>query len=247
MTEDGWRGLRRLRQSRREAKQLARVRQVAEEDTTRLGEDIVELNLDVGNPQLDDATRADYEQALDSYESAKTLLATARRPADLRGVTMSLEQGRYAMTCVRARLGGEPVPQRRAPCFFNPQHGPSVTDMQWTPEGGVPRDVPVCADDAARLAERDRPGIRYVIVHGKARPYWEAGPEHSYWVDGYYGAAAGPVLLAGTTLGESYAPEYPAAPGAGAGLGGPGGGIGGDAGGAGDAGGGADGGGDGGA
>lgn len=209
LIEDGRARLRRWRRRRHDAKALAQVRQAAEEDTTLLGEDIAALDLDVADPNLDDATRQDYAQALDSYESATKLLALAERPVDLRGVTMSLEEGRFAMTRARARLQDEPVPARRSPCFFNPQHGPSITDMEWTPEGGVPREVPVCDIDAARLADHEEPQIRYVLVGGKLRPYWEAGPEYSHWCHGYYGPLA-PVVLAGTGLGAVYVDEYTA-------------------------------------
>ena len=64
----------------------------------------------------------------------------------------SLEEGRFELACVRALQAGEPSPERRAPCFFNPQHGPSVQDVTWAPDGGAPREVPVCADCAARLS-----------------------------------------------------------------------------------------------
>ena len=56
----------------------------------------------------------------------------------------TLATGRYSMVCVRARLAGEPVPELRVPCFFNPQHGPSARDVMWTSPRTGTRTVPAC-------------------------------------------------------------------------------------------------------
>ena len=73
---------------------------------------------------------------------ARTAMRRPRRasrrtePDHIKAVTTALEDGRYAMACVLARENGEPLPIRRPPCFFNPQHGPSVLDVDWAPAGG---------------------------------------------------------------------------------------------------------------
>lgn len=192
----------RRKRRQREAEEFAEVRGTAAEDVTRLGEDITQLDLDVQEKDLDADTRTDYGEALDAYERATTTLDRAERVDDLRGVTEALEDGRYAMTCVRARLAGEPVPERRAPCFFNPQHGPSVTDRTWAPAGGTPRDVPVCAADADILDRGDEPAAREVLVDGARRPYWEAGRAYAPWYGGYYGSYGMDGLLGGMLLGS---------------------------------------------
>src|SRR4051812_45827001 len=87
-----------------EAEQVARVRGPAEEDVVRLGEDVTSLDLDVAGRDLDEPSREDYRRALDSYDAAKTALDAVQRPEDIRAVTQALEDGRYAMACVRARL-----------------------------------------------------------------------------------------------------------------------------------------------
>lgn len=200
-------GVSRRRRKHREAEQLQEVRHAADEDVTRLGEDITALDLDIGGQRIDDDTRADYEHALDAYDTAKRRVDAAQRPEDLRGVSTAVEDGRFVMTCVRARLTGEPLPERRAPCFFNPQHGPSVTDVEWTPPGGTAREVPVCAADAQRLARGEEPEAREVVVDGQRRPYWEAGSGYAPWFGGYYGGFGMggmlPGLLMGTMLGSS--------------------------------------------
>ena len=78
---------------------------------------------------LDAGAHADYQRALDAYEAAKTAADRMDQPDDVRHVTQILEDGRYAITCVRARVAGEPLPTRRPPCFFDPRHGLSVTDV----------------------------------------------------------------------------------------------------------------------
>lgn len=59
---------------------------------------------------------------------------------------------------------GEPLPDRREPCFFDPRHGPSVRDVSWAPPSGVARTVAVCAADARRLEGGQPPAVRQVRV-----------------------------------------------------------------------------------
>lgn len=174
---------------------LAAVRVVAEEDVTRFGEELQRLDTDMLVTPLDEAMRQDYQRALDSYEAAKASLASATEAAHIKHVTEALEDGRYAAACVLARRDREPLPVRRPPCFFNPAHGPSTSDLEWAPPGGVPRPVPVCAADADRVEQGAEPDIRTVPQgHGRV-PYWQAGPAYSPWASGYYGAYAGSNLL----------------------------------------------------
>src|SRR5919112_4934751 len=128
---------------RRRGEDLEAVRKVANEDVTRFGEELQRLDTDMLAEPLDEPTRQDYQRALDSYESAKESLERVRAAEDIRHVTEALEDGRYAVACVRARASGQPLPVRRPPCFFNPAHGPSTTDIEWAPPGGQPRQVPV--------------------------------------------------------------------------------------------------------
>lgn len=167
------------------AKQLEEIRQMATEDVVRLGEDVARLEIDVS--KVDDATRNDYSQAMDAYDQAKAQLDNIREPEQVRLVTSSLEDGRYYMTATRARLNGDPVPERRGPCFFNPQHGPSVEDVLWAPPGGSPREVTACADCALAVRTGGQPDVRLVEVDGERRPYYDAGPAYSPYVSGYFG------------------------------------------------------------
>lgn len=187
-----------------EARELAAVKQTVEEDVTKFGEEITALDMDVKMlPQTADTT-ADWQRALDAYERAKAELAAVRRADDLRTVTATLEEGRYALACVKARVNNEPLPERLPPCFFNPQHGPSVRKVQWAPPGGMVREVPACAADADAVERGLTPQMREVVVDGHRRPYWDAGPAYQPYAYGYYGGFGDVMtgMLVGTMLGS---------------------------------------------
>ncbi|GAB3485825.1 hypothetical protein GCM10027440_29940 [Nocardiopsis coralliicola] len=183
------------------AKQLAEIKQMAQEDVVRLGEDIARLEIDL--QAVDDATRTDYTHAMDSYDRAKSELDTIREPDQIRQVTTAVEDGRYYMEATRARLGGDPVPERRQPCFFNPQHGTSKQDVQWAPPGGSVRTVPACQDcSRAVLAGGDPADVRLVEVDGERRPYYDAGPAYAPYAGGYFGASMMMGMFSGMMMGS---------------------------------------------
>ena len=189
----------------KERADLEPVRAAIDEDVTAYGEELAELDLDVRTPGAAPAeAQQEYARALDLYENAKTAAAKVERPGDLQPVTSTLDEGRWLLACVRARLAGEEPPQRRLPCFFDPRHGPSVEDVQWAPPGGAVRDVPACAADATRIKGGLDPDVRLVPVgaNGERRPYWDAGPAWGGWAGGYYGGFL-PGILWGTLLGSS--------------------------------------------
>ncbi|MGW1540953.1 hypothetical protein ACWCPM_12055 [Streptomyces sp. NPDC002309] len=205
------RNRRRQEQEQRDA--LEKLRVVVDEDITAFGEELDRLDFRPGEPGADDAMRADYAHALDAYERAKSQMAAAIRPEDVRPVTQSLEDGRFALASLAARREGRPLPERRPPCFFDPRHGPSVADVTWTPAQGATREVPVCAADRARLSDGQDPLVREVDTASGRRPYWDAGPAYGPWAGGYFGGGILPGLLVGTLLGSamatpSYASDY---------------------------------------
>lgn len=185
---------------RRQA-ELAGVRRVVDEDVTRFGEELQRLD-ELLVTELDEAVRQDYQRALDSYEAAKESMRLLERPEDVTHVTRTLEDGRYAVACVRARVAGDPLPTRRPPCFFNPAHGPSTDDVSWAPPGGQPRQVPVCAADADRLAQGADPDVRTVQQGVRRVPYWQGGPAYSPYAQGYFGGYAMSGLVPGFLLGS---------------------------------------------
>ncbi|MGW0119824.1 hypothetical protein [Streptomyces sp. NPDC003327] len=203
----------RRRKEAEEREALEKLRVVVDEDITAFGEELERLDFHPAEAGADEEMRADYEHALDAYDKAKGLMASAARPHDVRGVTEALEDGRFALAVLAARRASRPLPERRAPCFFDPRHGPSTEDRTWTPAGGAPRQVPVCAADAARLDDGLDPLARTVDTGYGRRPYWEAGPAYGPWAGGYFGGGLLPGLLVGTMLGSTlsmpaYASEY---------------------------------------
>ncbi|MEW2177896.1 hypothetical protein AB0890_16405 [Streptomyces sp. NPDC005406] len=204
----------RKRKEAEEQAALDKLRVVVDEDITAYGETLDRLDFHPAEPGADDTMRADYERALDSYESAKSRMEQARHPSDVRGVTQALEDGRYSLAVLDARRAGGELPARRPPCFFDPRHGPSVADVRWAPSGGAAREVPVCGADEVRLRSGEDPMSRTVDVgDGSRRPYWEAGPAYGPWAGGYFGGGLLPGLLVGTMLGSmlstpAYAAEY---------------------------------------
>ncbi len=168
--------------------ELAPVRRLVEEDVTALGVELQELDTDLAGQPLGAGENADYQRALDAYEAAKTAADALTAPDQVRHVTEILDDGRYAMSCVRARVAGQPLPTRRPPCFFDPRHGLSVTDVAYVPPGGVQRDVPACALDAERVRVGAEPDVRKVMVGSQRVPYWQGGRAYEPYAQGYYGA-----------------------------------------------------------
>ncbi len=191
---------------------------VVDEDITAFGEELERLDFKPGEQGATDAMREDYERSLDSYESAKSIMASAQRPEDVKGVTQALEDGRYSLAVLAARREGRALPERRLPCFFDPRHGPSIADATWAPPGAAAREVPVCAADKARIEDGEDPAVRQVTTDQGPRPYYDAGPAYGPWAGGYFGGGLLPGLLVGTMLGSmmsspAYAYSDPSAAG----------------------------------
>jgi len=175
------------RELERKRAELEPVKKFAFEDITALGTELQDLDLELTGHDLDPGSHADYQRALDAYEAAKTAGDAIVRPEDLRHVAEILEDGRYAIACVRARVNREPLPTRRPPCFFDPRHGLSVEDVPYAPPGGAVRDVPACALDAQRVRVGAEPDIRKVMVGSQRVPYWNGGPAYQPYATGYFG------------------------------------------------------------
>ncbi|MGY4766960.1 hypothetical protein ACXC9Q_08580 [Kribbella sp. CWNU-51] len=176
---------------RGDAEELEQIRRLAAEDVTLLGAELGRLDTQVAGRTLDAAAREEYQVALDGYEAAQRAVKGIRSAAEISSVTGTLATGRYAITCVQARIRGQPVPERRVPCFFNPQHGQSTTDVVWTQPKYGTRTVPACSPDAARVRVGDQPEVRYVEYGGRRVPYWQAGTAVASYGLGYFGAGAG--------------------------------------------------------
>ncbi|MGZ5403360.1 MAG: hypothetical protein ACXWDL_01800 [Nocardioides sp.] len=178
---------RKTRELARKSAELEPVKKLVFEDITTLGVELQELDFEMAGRELDTGMNADYQRALDAYEAAKTAGDRLTEPDQIKDVTEILEDGRYAIACVQARVAGRPLPTRRPPCFFDPRHGMSVEDVPYTPPGGTHRDVPACALDAERVKVGAEPDIRQVMVGSRRVPYWQGGRAYQPYAMGYFG------------------------------------------------------------
>lgn len=81
--------------------ELASVKKTAEEDITKFGEELQDLDLDMVGKDLGDGARQDYQRALDAYESSKQALDAVTEADQIKHVIEILEDGRYASACAR--------------------------------------------------------------------------------------------------------------------------------------------------
>lgn len=155
--------------------ELRRLRRLVAEDVTMLGEQLAGLHVETLTDVLDGEMARHYRSALDHYDQAKERLRTATTAAEVREVEPLAVTARYHAACVLALRDGEPVPQRREPCFFDPWHGPATRDIEWAPPAGASRTISVCASDVRRLAGGEDPETRLVRVGDRWVPWHQAG------------------------------------------------------------------------
>lgn len=200
--------------------QLAEVRKAVDQDVTEFGERLARF--DITDPDFDDEARAELQRAFEDYDRAKRSAEQMRNVRQAENVTGALEDGRYSLACVQARIDNQPAPERRAPCFVDPRHGPSVADVLWIPpgmDGAAERDVPMCAACQVAVQDGYSPQAREVEEAGGYRPYWQAGRHFGGYAMGYYSPFSGVMtgLLMGTMLSSMWA-----TPAAASGMGGSG-------------------------
>jgi len=170
--------------------ELTALRKLAFEDVTAFGEDVTRLDTEMTGRVLNEGAAADYHRVLDSYETAKLAGDSIVVPDDLGRVAEAIEDGRYAIACVRARVAGEALPTRRPLCFFDPRHGLSVADVPFLAPDGIHRQVPACALDTERVRAGAEPDARKVLVEGERVPYWQAGTAYGPYASAYFGIDA---------------------------------------------------------
>lgn len=91
------------RRNRRNAR-FAHMRRGAEEDITRLGEEIDQLDYEFQISGRGGMTAdADWRHAIDAYEAAKNALTMARRDGELQFVARAVQDGRNALNRLRVR------------------------------------------------------------------------------------------------------------------------------------------------
>lgn len=189
-----------LRERRR--RELKEAKSAAQDDLIALSNGLTDRRNDVsvqGSPEAAQEQTA----ALTAYERGTRGLDAARRASDMGAVSRAIAEGQYRLACADAAAAGQPRPDRRPSCFFDPRHGMSVSDDHWTPAAGGPgRDVPVCVACAHKLEQGIEPDMRQVEVNGAPVSYVNAGVAPAYWG----GFGFGPGLFAGFLLGNALAP-----------------------------------------
>jgi hypothetical protein len=194
-----------VRSRRRAQAELAEVKAAAHDDLIALADDVQKLEQPV---ESNAPAKQEYEAALTNYEQASGAYDRATRTKQLEGVASALEEGRYHMTAAEALLAGRKPPERRAPCFFDPRHGPSTRDVEWAPPGGAPRAVPACEADAQAVERGLEPASRQVVAGGRTVPYWNAPPYFGPWAGGYFMPFGGMGFLSGLFVGELLGGAY---------------------------------------
>jgi len=194
-----------VRRRRTAQTELAEVKAAAHDDLIALADDVQKLEEPVDrNPEA----KAEYEHALDSYDKASSSFDRATQPRQLEAVAGALEEGRWHMSAAQALLAGRQPPERRAPCFFDPRHGPSTRDVEWAPPGGTLRKVPACEADAQAVERGQEPASREVLAGGRSVPYWNAPPYFGPWAGGYFMPFGGTGFLSGLFVGELLGGAY---------------------------------------
>jgi uncharacterized membrane protein YgcG len=187
---------------RRKQQELKDAKLAAQDDLIALSTKLTDSNSDVSiqnNPEAAEEQTA----ALAAYERGTAALDAARSVKDMGAVSRAIAAGQYHLASADALAAGEPRPERRPACFFDPRHGMSVRDVYWTPpDGGPGRTVPACSDDARKVDNGIEPELRNVEVNGRPVSYVNAGFAPAYWG----GFGFGPGLFTGFLLGELLSP-----------------------------------------
>ena len=192
-----WRPIRKRRQQELKDAKLA-----AQDDLIALSNRLTDRTTDV-SIQNNAAAAEEQGAALAAYERGTVALDAAKRVKDMGAVSRAIATGQYHLACADALAAGEPGPERRPSCFFDPRHGMSVRDVYWAPSSGGPgRTVPACPACAHKVDQGIEPEIRNVEVNGAPVAYVNAGFAPAYWG----GFGFGPGLFAGFLLGEALAP-----------------------------------------
>jgi hypothetical protein len=180
----------------RRRRQRAEDAQVADMLRPSLQEEVVELSSTVSAlppaPAGAEAVNTATRTVLDLVEEARQRLdvtdgsAAMDTPSEVEDVVRRLADARYQLVVIDALRQGQPVPERTAPCFFDPRHGPSVAERPFTPEFGAERPVPVCAACRDQVDAGQVPAMRTLALSSSVKPYWQWDRYSRPYVNGYW-------------------------------------------------------------
>ena len=187
----------------RRQRELKEAKLAAQDDLIALSAGVTDHDADIAIRSSPEAAE-EQAAALSAYERGTAALDAARRPRDMGAVSRAIAEGQYHLACAEALAAGQPRPDRRPSCFFDPRHGMSVSDVRWTPtDGGPGRSVPACSACAHKVERGIEPDMRKVEADGGPVSYVNAGFAPAYWG----GFGFGPGLFTGFLLGEALAPH----------------------------------------
>lgn len=179
---------------------LPACRSLAEADLALLRADLAAQSVGIGTlAELDDPGAEEMQEELQLLREQVDALSreAASSPGHVEALTSGLAEVRRGLARLSARIAGESdAGTDRAPCFFNPNHGPSSTVVGWTTADDLPVRVPCCHADAERLRSGASPYSRTVSLDGVRVAWWEAGAIVRPWARGWFGelAASFPTL-----------------------------------------------------
>ena len=156
-----WNPLSRKSKNEDDAEQVRWLTKLAREDLLELGE-----RLEDEAPPAEPGALAERAQARTLTAEARPRLRDAETAEAVLAVQETICQAFVHLARSDAIVRGEEPPTRTDPCAFNPQHGPAVTEVEWTPIGGEPSTYACCQPDADLIAEGRAPRRRTLKVDG---------------------------------------------------------------------------------
>lgn len=135
-----------------------RLRQQADAEVLALGEAIGS-----GEPGGSASSLDAWQQALDHYAGARSILSQKAAPADVVGALVLARRGESAREAAQARRPSAWSPPLR--CWFNPLHDGPTTDVAWR-DGDRSVDVPACGDCAADVRAGREPADVLDFIEG---------------------------------------------------------------------------------
>ena len=134
------------------------LRQEAEAEVLALGEAIGR-----GEPAGTANALGAWQQALDHYAAARSILSQDPAPADVVGALVLARRGEDARTTAEQRKPSAWKPPVR--CWFNPLHDGPTTEVSWRDDAREV-DVPACAACAADVRAGREPGDILDFIEG---------------------------------------------------------------------------------
>src|SRR5499427_6149698 len=116
---------------KRRQQDLKEAKLAAQDDLIALSTRLTDQDTDVAIRTNPEAAQ-EQSAALAAYERGTAALDAAKRPQDMGAVSRAIAEGQYHLASAEALAAGQPRPEQRPSCFFDPRHGMSVTETFWT-------------------------------------------------------------------------------------------------------------------